>query len=663
MRLHGHPGVDPAVGFVMTGDGIGERLVRRVPTRRAILAGAAGVAAGTGAVMAGVPGAAAAVRPAAVTAAASDSTPDWFNVVSYGATGNRTTDDTAAIQAAIAACAAAGGGVVYFPGGTDGKYRITSSLTWDSPSPVVFLGDTTEGPNGAITGGSAICMDFAPTSTTAAYGVQVTGGSGLALQFAMQDLDVVVDGDNSAGSAAEYAGVYCSGPMPNVRFTRVQVCQGNGNYSVNTAIQLVDIQGSLIENCALTGETQGVWFNGGSVCTLSDTLITTIDGNGYGAIRMDGGAGTLRIRNCTTFRGDRGLIVTGSSGNVPAFVFIDDFEVNNPVVAGVEFDWGSQVWAEQLWISFSAVPMSTAVRQAVNVGPDFTGWMYLHDCVFQYVSGHGVWLQGGQGYVISNCSFGACGGNAGNTYDDLHIATGVNNVTVTGCHFDTDPFNTLYSAEPARSAIYVEPDSTGHVVTGNTFASGYGTAVVLDYTNLLTTGANSGWKPVVQSNAGVQEVTGTSYAGLSGTFSIGPYEATIGTVYRLVAWGHGTQASGTAADLLVQAVLGSTTFLYTVMEGSDFGAGNGFHWRVTVEFLITATGASAAIAPGMTFTWSEATGTTTSNAATASGDETSGATGFDSRVTNDVLLQAAWSTTSGSPTISGEGSFLQCVRN
>lgn len=53
----------------------------------------------------------------------------WFNVKSpaYGATGNGTTDDTAAIQAAINAAAAAGGGsVVYFPEGT---YKVTPSGT------------------------------------------------------------------------------------------------------------------------------------------------------------------------------------------------------------------------------------------------------------------------------------------------------------------------------------------------------------------------------------------------------------------------------------------------------------------------------------------------------------------------------------------------------
>jgi Pectate lyase superfamily protein len=52
----------------------------------------------------------------------------FFNVKdpAYGAIGNGSTDDTAAIQAAINAVAAAGSGCIFFPGGT---YKITSTLT------------------------------------------------------------------------------------------------------------------------------------------------------------------------------------------------------------------------------------------------------------------------------------------------------------------------------------------------------------------------------------------------------------------------------------------------------------------------------------------------------------------------------------------------------
>ncbi len=54
---------------------------------------------------------------------------DWFNVKSYGAAGNGSTDDTTAVQAALDAAASAGGGVVYFPRGVyviDGALQDTS---------------------------------------------------------------------------------------------------------------------------------------------------------------------------------------------------------------------------------------------------------------------------------------------------------------------------------------------------------------------------------------------------------------------------------------------------------------------------------------------------------------------------------------------------------
>lgn len=50
---------------------------------------------------------------------------DFFNVKDWGATGDDSTDDTAAIQAAIDAAESAGGGTVYFP---EGIYRIARTV-------------------------------------------------------------------------------------------------------------------------------------------------------------------------------------------------------------------------------------------------------------------------------------------------------------------------------------------------------------------------------------------------------------------------------------------------------------------------------------------------------------------------------------------------------
>ena len=93
------------------GDGVG---------RRRLFAGAA---AGLGIAGASV---FAEASPAAAVAVSDATTLDWYNVMDYKATGNGTTDDTAAIQSAIDEAGSNGGGVVYFPAGT---YLVTPSTT------------------------------------------------------------------------------------------------------------------------------------------------------------------------------------------------------------------------------------------------------------------------------------------------------------------------------------------------------------------------------------------------------------------------------------------------------------------------------------------------------------------------------------------------------
>ena len=60
----------------------------------------------------------------------------YYNVVSFGATGNGATDDTTAIQAAFNAAAAVGG-VVFFPAGS---YKITTTLTVTSRISILGVG-------------------------------------------------------------------------------------------------------------------------------------------------------------------------------------------------------------------------------------------------------------------------------------------------------------------------------------------------------------------------------------------------------------------------------------------------------------------------------------------------------------------------------------------
>jgi Pectate lyase superfamily protein len=107
-----------------------------------------------------------------------------YNVKAYGAVGNYTTDDTAAIQAAIDAAAAApaapswatGGGVVYFP---PGSYRITSPLTLKSG--VTLRGASDRGGAAEIVAGAsmtAVIQDQGVAAETIHAGIEDLGING-----------------------------------------------------------------------------------------------------------------------------------------------------------------------------------------------------------------------------------------------------------------------------------------------------------------------------------------------------------------------------------------------------------------------------------------------------------------------------------------------------
>lgn len=88
-----------------------------------------------------------------------------FNARDYGAKGDGTTDDAAAIQAAIGAAAAAGGGTVFFPSAI---YRINTGLTVNEN---ISLVGPAVGANDYVVGPST--LDYFGSGTAVACGISV----------------------------------------------------------------------------------------------------------------------------------------------------------------------------------------------------------------------------------------------------------------------------------------------------------------------------------------------------------------------------------------------------------------------------------------------------------------------------------------------------------
>jgi hypothetical protein len=157
-----------------------------------------------------------------------------FNVKDFGAKGDATTNDAAAIQAAINACnAASDGGVVFFP---RGRYACSSALS--IPCDGVILQGETSPPAGPS------MIDF----TGAAGGIDVAGFSG----FRIRDLYVVATSLSFAGILIDLDG--CA--LARIEDCHVSLAIQAGSTSVG--VSLHGAQMVAITRCNILGGDVGV---------------------------------------------------------------------------------------------------------------------------------------------------------------------------------------------------------------------------------------------------------------------------------------------------------------------------------------------------------------------------------------------------------------------
>jgi hypothetical protein len=141
----------------------------------------------------------------------------FFNVKEYGAIGDGTTDDTAAITNAINAANTPSGGVVFFPAGTyiTGPQTIYSNITYLGSGVGASIIQLKPGSNAAL---------FKADQFDANTGTTNTGIS----KFAFRQL--TLDG-NKAGQTAKSLGLQIYGYNYVVDSVWIQNCYGGGVYS------------------------------------------------------------------------------------------------------------------------------------------------------------------------------------------------------------------------------------------------------------------------------------------------------------------------------------------------------------------------------------------------------------------------------------------------
>lgn len=163
----------------------------------------------------------------------------------YSATGNGTTDDSAAVQAAVDAVSAAGGGTVYFPRGT---YLLNSSITMKSN--VTCIGD-----------GRKSVLQQGPGSTV--RGVFQNAHLGLDLvNLGFEKLCLKGDPTQKAAvttaGAALQAGINILQSIDNIRIRDCYFYDFSGSAIYCRQVTKAWISGNYIENCCTTAATNAI---------------------------------------------------------------------------------------------------------------------------------------------------------------------------------------------------------------------------------------------------------------------------------------------------------------------------------------------------------------------------------------------------------------------
>lgn len=284
---------------------------------------------------------------------------DWggqvFNVKAYGATGNGSTDDTAAIAAAQAA---AGSGCVYFPAGT---YSVTG-LTVTSAGQTFKLeaGATiiaAAGVTGPVIGISAAGVSiFGPGTIDGNQSAQ-TGTTGLdCIQFTAGADDGLVEAVVTRNAA--WYGIESIGTnRPRIVLNRVLNCN-HGGISVSATSATVEgalIHGNMVELTG-AGVHAGINVQGSSTSIVVDN--PTITDNRVGITTAGIG---YQVQFCPFAR------VSNNWGSAPAQVFSVVGGNDNVVAGNVAQSTGKGAGIE-LGSTFSVCTGNTVIKTSTATG-------------------------------------------------------------------------------------------------------------------------------------------------------------------------------------------------------------------------------------------------------------------------------------------------------
>lgn len=540
------------------------------------------------------------------------------SVKQFGAYGNGTNDDTAAIQAAIAALPA-GGGVILAPEGT---YRVSSTITITAANITLLgqgIGATTFASysgtgnwfsvsgsysgirdctitSAYVAGGSAPTAGFAIVlSGNALYqtidsvlvlyawnGIQVAGTSEVRLnRIYMRYLFGTVGIQTYATSAGNYRCVIndlsCYNPYP----TSITLFPITWSASLGVTAGQIAYINNAVYQCTKSGTTAS--SGAGPNSTTSFTAPIT-DGtaqwkfvcNDLTWVEMNSFSYSLVINEANLIYGVYGLAMRdtlGSGTSWPNWCFCWDLECDHNFSSGVSLEGGAGFWAGGSWVGSQLAGNGI---QAVN---SFLGEMFFGaGSRLVGAAQHGALIEVGFGYQFRDLYVAANSISSDGAYNGITFAAGVtdfsvNNMT-SGPNADINAPGQNYGIcvnNGASNYYDISHNDVRYNVTRGVYDGGTGANKVIAY-NL---GSDNNLATVDYLSSGTIMQNGAATSGSGGTVAVTwpvPFPTACKTVVATVV-------GSAASDLTVQS--GTFTKTGTTFTGLNAGTGAsgiGFTW-------------------------------------------------------------------------------------
>ncbi len=348
------------------------------PTRRGFLGKAAGAAAVSAVVIGGTEAAGMSPAQAQTTEAG------FYDVKDYGALGNGTADDTAAIKAAIAAAQAnAYGGVVYLP---IGQYVVSSPLVVTS-SDILILGNGPLATMGGAGYNDGNCTTIKPASTWA---------KGTATQPACILFDAVTAGADLNRCGVERLAILGSNLPSSTQMHGIATYGYVGAFSVTGCIV-----GS-VANTSSAGITNTTSYSTTAQgASIIRNLVQGVGGDGF-----DLASGDLTMEHCHAQGcGGNGISITTTGGDTRIANCRGDLSGFNGFYINVPC--GEYLGMVQLSNCTTQRNMDNGIR-VINTSAGEISPVYLTGCVFQGdgrsgASNAGIRLSGPVAATVTGC--------------------------------------------------------------------------------------------------------------------------------------------------------------------------------------------------------------------------------------------------------------------